>query len=145
MKHSIIASAIVLTLASNAAVAACSPPGASRVTNTGGNAALTNLLSGNTVCAVRGGDRWQEEHQAGGQLWDYKRGDGHPVDPRKQIGTWAVTGQGANTVVTYTYDGGPSYTFGVWDDQDGTYSFCEAGVLNVDNATVVSGVNVGCP
>jgi len=100
--------------------------------------AMIDLLTNNTVC-VGNGAPWdnQEWHQAGGNLWDWKRGDGHEspsgtVDPTKQIGTWAINGGDAATTVDYTYgSAGPSYSFGVWKniDADGTgqhtYSFCQ--------------------
>ncbi len=129
---------IAMACVAEGAFAACNAP-ATQVTD----AALTNLLNGNTVCAARGGDRWQEEHQAGGALWDYKLGDADPVDPRTQVGTWSVTEAGAASVVTYDYGAG-SQSYEVWDD-GGSYSFCQAGVVNLDNATVVPGINVGCP
>ena len=49
--------------------------------------ALDTLVIGNTVCAVKGGERWQEQHRGGGQLWDYKMGSSDPVDPTAQVGT----------------------------------------------------------
>ena len=122
----IMTSAIVLGFVSQGAVAACSQPAATQVSNNT-TPSLATLLSGNTVCATRGGDRWQEEHHgtgaAGSELWDYKLGDGDPVDPRKQVGTWVVSGTGANTVITYDYGGGTQYIYKVWDNGGGVYSF----------------------
>jgi hypothetical protein len=71
-------------------------------------------LSGKKVCVGSAGN-WeaQEEHQASGQLWDYKRGDGHPVDPRQQVGTWSTSGTGGNARITHSYTGGPSYSWNV--------------------------------
>lgn len=87
------------------------------------NPTLTVLLSGNTVCAQRNGDRWQEEHKTNSELWDYKKGPTDPVDPSKQLGTWAIT----DNQVTYTYTafGAPeSYSFQVYDLGNGSYNFC---------------------
>lgn len=133
-----IVGVIAMACAAEGAIAACAAP-AVQVTD----AALTTLLSGNTVCAARGGDRWQEEHQVGGALVDYKLGDGDSVDSRTRVGTWSVTEAGVASVVSYDYGAG-SQSYEVWDD-GGSYSFCQAGVVNVDNATVVTGINVGCP
>ncbi|NWG73534.1 MAG: hypothetical protein HXY24_02830 [Rubrivivax sp.] len=78
-----------------------------------GAADLQTLLSGRVVCAVLGTDRWQEWHATTGALVDYKRGSGDAVDPTKQVGTWSTSGSGGNTVVTYSYTGGSSYSFTV--------------------------------
>lgn len=114
----------------------CTPP--SRVT---GNA-LQTLINGNTVCATRGTERWQEQHRAGSQLWDYKRGPSDKVDPTKQVGTWVIA---ANNV-TYSYTGGPSFTYSVHDNGNGTYSFCNApgGTEIVDGAIFLTG-STSCP
>ena len=109
---------------------------------------LQNLLPDKTVCATRGGDRWQEQHKAGGELWDYKMGPGHPVDPSKQLGTWVVGGS-ANRQVTYTYTafGDPeSYTFEVHQPNSNvnSYNFCGIGIAeNIIGATIQDGAN--CP
>ena len=138
MKRAMIASAVVLAFASEGALAACSAP-ASQVQDE----ALVTLLSGNTVCASRGGDRWQEEHHADSTLWDYKMGDGHAVDPRKQVGSWTATGVGVDTRVVYSYTGGGTYSYSVWDNGGGSYSFCDAGAVNLDftTATTVTGAS----
>lgn len=117
-----------------------------------GDATLSALLTGRTVCATLGGDRWQERHAAGGALVDYKRGPGHAVDPTKQVGTWAASGSGANTVVTYSYAGGSSYAFTVCTNGSAPVAgaavspvaFC--GPSNIANAslTAVSAGDVGC-
>jgi hypothetical protein len=86
--------------------------------------ALTALLVGNTVC-VASGSGWeaQEFHQSGGALIDWKQGSPHPVDPTKQVGNWTITGTGADARINYDY-GGTVYSNTVWDNGDGTYSFC---------------------
>lgn len=94
-------------------------------------AALTNLITGNTVCATRGAEMWQEQHRAGGDLWNYKGGPGHPVDPSKQVGTWSI----ARNFVTYCYTGGTCYSYSVHGSGFGPYSFC----TRVNGTEVVSG------
>ena len=140
MKLPIIAGAMVLAFVAEGAMAACSAPAASQVKN----GDVTTLLSGNTVCASRAGDTWQEEHHADSTLWDYKMGDGHAVDPRKQLGNWAVTGNGAGTSVVYTYTGGSTFTYEVWDNGGGSYSFCGVDTLDFALAATVAGTKV-CP
>jgi hypothetical protein len=131
-------SLLLLTCISGQATAApCDGP--SRVTG----AALSTLISGNTVCATRGADRWQEQHRTGGQLWDYKKGPTDPVDPTTQVGTWSISGNN----VTYSYMGEgpvPSYTYSVHGS--GTYSFC----TRVNGSEIVSGAiflpgSTSCP
>lgn len=128
MKSLILAAAAGLTLAGlpDASSAACAAPSV-RV-NT--RAAMDLLLSGNTVCvppATQPTMEAQEEHIAGGALFDYKRGPGHAIDPRKQIGSWSVAGaDGRGVFVRYDYGGGQIYTYAVWNNNDGTHSFCSA-------------------
>ncbi|MGC1818828.1 MAG: hypothetical protein WA900_14375 [Casimicrobiaceae bacterium] len=74
---------------------------------------IGSVLTGNTVCATLGSDKWQEYHQTGGNLYDYKKGPSDPVDPTTQVGTWGISGNGSNSVISYTY-GSTTYT----------YSFC---------------------
>lgn len=91
-------------------------------------AALTALLEGSTVCVPATNQpvmEAQEEHRAGGELWDYKRGPSHAVDPSKRVGTWSVAADtGRTSSVRYDYGGGKLYSYRVWKNQDGTYSFC---------------------
>lgn len=70
---------------------------------------VTVIVSGNTMCAARGGDRWQEYHQAGGALIDFKQGQGNPVDPTARVGSWS-SNDGASTV-THDYGAGGSFTW----------------------------------
>jgi hypothetical protein len=84
------------------------------------------LIAGNTLCAASGGDRWQEQHLDGGQLWDYKLGPNSTTDPRAQVGTWTAT-NGLDSLLTHTY-GGSSYSWVV----------CRVGGLNSNNYTLVS-------
>lgn len=113
--------------------------------------AVATLLSGKTVCGRPGPgytgpatDRWQEEHHAGGALWDYKLGNGNPVDPREQVGTWSVSlsslpGSGR---VNYAYGTG-GFTYAIFNHGDGTYSFCDGGSEKVV-AFIQGGINAAC-
>lgn len=143
MKLTIIACAAVFAFSTEGVMAACSASSGAKQVNK--DSELTALLSGNTVCAVRGKDRWQEEHHAGGVLKDYKKGPTDKVDPTKTLGAWAVSGGGTNTIVTYTYTGGGSYSFTVWDNGGGSsYSFCKGNTPDLD-FTLKPGTGSGCP
>lgn len=117
------------------AIADCSP--SSQVIDSD----LENLINGNTVCANFGGDEWQEQHRAGGQLWDYKKGPSDSIDPSEQVGTWGI----ANNQVTYTY-GSNSYGYTVHDEGGGTsYTFCgvSGGAPVITGAQLVT--SASCP
>lgn len=135
MKRLMVTSIILLAGISGEAMAACTP--STRVTGSG----LSTLITGNTVCATQGTDKWQEQHRAGNQLWDYKKGPSDPVDPSKKVGTWGIA---ANNV-THTYTGGASFTYSVHND-GGTYSFCTGnnGSVVVSGATFTGGIT-SCP
>lgn len=121
---------------------------------------LTTLLTGNTVCGRPGAsypgdaaDRWQEEHVSGGTLFDYKRGPGHPVDPRTQVGTWlvsATTIRSQPAAVKHTYSPTTVFNwivFGPTTNVPGTsvYSFCTAGAAPVEHVRAfVIGSGAGC-
>lgn len=138
MKLPMIAGVIVLAFAAEGAMAACT---GTQVTD----AALTTLLSNKTVCAGSGVGmgRWQEEHRTDGTLWDYKKGSTDAVDPTKQVGTWAVSGSGAGTIVTHSYTvppaSGPSYNYTVYDIGGGSYSFCGTGGMDFTLTTIGAG------
>jgi hypothetical protein len=85
---------------------------------------LAALLTGNTVCAVRGSERWQELHLAGGSVVDFKRGPADPVDPSETVGTWSIIGTGTNATVQYNYGSGGTYTYTVFSNGGTSYSFC---------------------
>ena len=122
MKLMPVAAVLSLTLMPAMAEAACTST--SQVTDAD---ALRTLLGGKTLCATRGADRWQEFHQSGGALIDYKKGPSDPVDPTKQVGTWTVTGNGSGTQVRYNYGQGASYTYKVHTIvQDASYSLCSS-------------------
>lgn len=126
MKTMLYAAALAGVLAGvpTAASAGCAAPSVRVPTK----AAMTTLLEGNTVCVPASNQpvmEAQEEHRAGGALWDYKRGPGHAVDPTTRIGTWTVGGtDGRGVFVRYDYTGGSSYTYAVWNNGNGTHSFC---------------------
>lgn len=119
MKQIIVWGVFVLAGLAGQAMADCSGPSLNQVQ-------LQNTLSGMTVCATRGDEQWQEQHQgsSGGALVDYKKGPSDPVDPSKEVGSWNISGTGTNAVVTYNYGSGGTYSYAVHDNEDGTYSFC---------------------
>ena len=118
------------------AMAACTGPALNQ-------AALVTALTGNTVCAVRGADRWQELHQAGGDLIDFKRGPSDRVDPSEKVGTWSITANpsGNSASVVYNYGSGGTYTYSVRSNGGTSYSFC--GVQNID--VVIKAGGGACP
>lgn len=85
--------------------------------------ALTTLLRGNTVCVPM---KWQELHRSDGKLVDYKRGPADKIDPSEVVGDWRVTGSNRGAFVTHDYGGGHAYTYSVYNNGDGTHSFCSA-------------------
>lgn len=135
-----------------AQVSNCGPANSVRVANTSTSSALTNIVNGRTVCASRNGQRWQEFHSTGGRVIDYKRGPADPVDPSTDVASWAITGTGTSTFITYDYGTGGQYTYAVFRLGQGTaanYYFC--GVSgntnngnNVTNARILTG-QVPCP
>ena len=144
MKLHLLIGAVALAMVGAEAMAQCAT--GTRVSQQG---QLNNLLNGNTVCAARGADKWQEQHRAGGQLWDYKRGAGDLIDPTRQVGTWAISGTGNDRTVTHTYNQfgttTQTYEFQVWNAGGGLYNFCGVGgASDVTGATILPG-SVGCP
>ena len=135
MKRLIITSIVLLAGISGEAMADCT---AAQVTGR----TLMSLISGNTVCAMRGSEKWQEQHRSGGALWDYKKGPGDSVDPSEQVGTWSGNFSASN--VTYNYTGGSSYTYTIHGPTGGPYSFCTNGTEVVSGATFKLGNN-SCP
>ena len=112
--------AIAAIVISGHAAAQTCPSNTSRVQNVG------SLVGNNTMCAVRGTDRWQEFHQSGGALIDWKLGSNlASVDPTKQVGTW-TSSNGSSSTVTHTYTGGPSYTWAICQVTDNNYTLVSA-------------------
>lgn len=138
------------------ALAAFSLPAHAQCTASGAvvklsNPEITALVSGRTVCGVPGAsypgapsDRFQEEHLANGDLFDYKRGPGHPVDPREKVGTWSV-GQGfagvPGIVHSYASVAFNWAVFGPATNVAGTsvYSFCSGAAEHVRAVVVATG------
>ena len=107
-------------------------------------AVLRSTLSGHTVCATRGSERWQEFHDPSGSLIDYKRGPADPVDKTETVGTWATSIAVFVATVTYNYGSGGTYIYTLRKQTDGTYDFCGSGGNNVFGATVMAGSGA-CP
>ena len=117
------------------------------------NAQINALLTGRTVCGVPGPgypgsqtDRFQEEHVANGDLFDYKRGPGHPVDPREKVGSWSVGSDKAvgAAVVTHRYSGTTAFDWSVFGPAVNTpgtsvYSFCSGTAEHIRAFVIASG------
>lgn len=102
---------------------------------------ISNLLNGNTVCAILGNERWQEWHSGSSVLELGNDANGEVV------GTWSTSGAGASATVVYSYGTGGSggvYTYSVCQ-QGSNYDFCGAafGGRDVTNALVKTGKG-GC-
>lgn len=99
---------------------------------------IGSLLTGNTVCAILGNERWQEWHSGANIMELGNNANG------ENVGTWSVSGQGANATVVYNYGTGGSYTYSVCQ-QGANYDFCGAafGGRDVTNASVKTGKG-GC-
>jgi len=109
---------LVLPLAAGPTFAACSGTALS-----GGN---VNQVVGKYACLKVGGVIQNNEyHATGGILQDYKKGPSDPVDPTSTIGQWAVT-VGQPDTITYSYTGGPTYTYQVYSTAGTTIpgTFC---------------------
>jgi hypothetical protein len=151
MKRAIVVALAALGTYAGTAQAGCGP--AERLDE----AALGKLLAGNTVCgrpvkpayAGDAKDRWQEEHHGaapGGAMWDYKKGDGDKIDPRKQVGTWTILSIAPGVfAVEHAYIGGASFRWTVHSipSEPGSYSFCQRTTEFV-RGKVKLGINVGC-
>lgn len=143
MKLAIVVSVALIAFAGEAsakrAVVPCAP--GDQVTGT----ALSTLLTGMTACASKvNGDKWQEEHRAGGALWDYKKGAADKVDPTAKVGGWSIVGAGSNTTVKYSYTGGDVYSYTVHSVGDGTYDFCVSPGSTFDVNVTLKSVGSGC-
>jgi hypothetical protein len=110
--------------------------------NTGGGN-FADFITGATICAARGGDRWQEFHQAGGALIDWKRGSTDKVDPTKQVGTWASS-NGANATVRHTYTPSGTFEWAICIASPGTYTLVSSAAGTVTGATIFAGQGA-CP
>jgi hypothetical protein len=143
MKHSTIASAILLAgiSISGESFAAC--PGTAQ------DASIE--LSGKTVCGVPGADypnggagspdRWHEVHNGVGSGMIDDLHSNTAADPRENgIGTWVASG----STVTYTYGSLPPIQYTL-KKQGASYNFCHpaGGADTWVTATIIAGGN--CP
>lgn len=123
------------------AQSAC-PSGSTRVNN------VQSLASGKTLCAARGGDRWQEFHNGGpssGALIDYKLGSGHAVDPTTTVGTWSAQ-NGANSLLTHSYTGGSNHPWLVCQvGASSVYTLVSTGAAGTITGATFLGGQVACP
>lgn len=79
-------------------------------------------------------DRWQEEHLGGavnGDLFDYKLGPGHAIDPRKKVGVWFISRTASPQSLVHDYGAAFQYqwlVYGPTSNSPGVsvYSFCTA-------------------
>lgn len=114
---------IAAGVAASGAYAACTPASQVKGAND-----LRAVLQGNTICVTRGNERWQEYHQAGGALIDYKKGPDHKVDPSKRVGTWSISGNGTGTQLRHEYTSGAAFSYTVHTITAGSsYGFCGGG------------------
>ena len=107
---------------------------------------ITMAVTGSTMCAVRGGDRWQEFHQAGGVLIDYKLGPGDAVDPSEQVGTWSTND--ASSTGTHNYGSGGAFTWRVCRPAAGVSPLTlvsTGGAGTVANVGLARGGPLQCP
>ncbi len=143
--------ALALVGGAGAQSCTCSGLGSTRVLGP----ALVAALSGNTVCVPKGAEwEWQEQHRtaspgaSSGQLWDFKRGAGHPIDPTERVGSWSVvdssTSRGA--LVNHSYLGGSAFSYQVCRVGTTTsYGFCSVLGAPIIMSTVKPGAGAGCP
>jgi hypothetical protein len=131
MKRILLLSALFLAVALGDAMAICS---GTKVTD------IKTALEGKLVCAKataahpNPGDTWTEEHKtiAGGTgpLIEFAKGPGDPVDPEKQVGTWAVTtGRDGSPAVVYKYgfpipNSALTYVWTLFFQSGSSYLFC---------------------
>lgn len=148
MKNTIIYGITILAISSiNYASADCA---ADTPTNPNPNltrAQIISALTDKVACVSGAPHNSQEEHypltgtggSATGELWDYKEGDGHAIDPRKQVGIWKA---GLNRVIYNYFGGSSSYAFTMKDNGSNNYSFC-IGTTEEVNANIITS-STGC-
>jgi hypothetical protein len=134
--------AAALLMAVSSAVNADSCGGGSQVTGED----LSNLLSGNLVCASRPSqasdpnERWSTIHNVSGVMGEHGRGSTDPAGSYDaDVGSWGISG---NTV-TYDYGGGKQYSYTIWKDAaTDDYYFCNAAynVVAVADGTKVQSI-----
>ena len=108
--RALVALGLLLGAGAAAAQGVCSGNGARIL----GTDVLTQTVRGQTMCASRGAERWQELHRFGGDLIDFKKGPNDPVDPSTRVGSWSVVpGAGGAALLRHDYGGGQVYDFAV--------------------------------
>jgi hypothetical protein len=120
---------------------ACPCAGGQRLTASG----LRKMFEGRTVCARAADTSWSDFHRPAangveGELWAYRRGPGHAVDPTARTGSWVIEGTArAQPVMTYVY-GSSRFSHAVCQEGERVH-FCGigAGSRNILNATVRDG------
>ena len=65
----------------------------------------------------------QEQHRAGGQLWDYKKGPADRTDPSSQVGTWSIDKTPGDAKLVHTY-GSTSYSWQLFKGDGDSYRLC---------------------
>lgn len=122
-KRILILGAAVAVLFSGAVAANCSSSGyATQLTGTSVSSALTNKrIDANAPGA--GGENWNEDHCASGQLYKVGLGVGDPVDPYALRGSWSVSGNN----VSYTYGTLAPYVWTLWTNGSGGLCWENAG------------------
>ena len=152
LTHSLLAISIAASVVP--AAAQCSGP----LLNAG---QLTTIFGGGNklVCGRPGtsypgsaADRWQEEHLGGpanGDLFDFKLGIGHAIDPRKKVGVWFISRAGEALLVhDYAFSGAPQYQWRVYGPTTNSagfsvYTFCTT--ANVEHVRAhVRTTGAGC-
>ena len=112
----------------------------------GNGITLSTLLPNNTVCVGSAGNwQGQEYHKtpsgAADNLIDYHHGNTSTTDPIAPVGSWSINS--SNNTVNYTYHGGLTYTDTVYDNGNGTYTFCDTNG-NTTTAIAIKPGQVGC-
>ena len=112
----------------------------------GNGITLSTLLQNNTVCVGSAGNwQGQEYHKtpsgALDNLIDYHQGKTSTTDPIAAVGSWSINS--SNNTVNYTYHGGLTYTDTVYDNGNGTYTFCDTNG-NTTTASAIKLGQVGC-
>lgn len=118
------------------------------------NPSLGAALAGKMLCAAAGNERWQQWHNgstSSGDVWDFKRGPGHPVDPSSKVGTYQVKPVlprvtvkrvvASDAAVTYSYGGNNNYSYHVCRVGTTSYAFCGALHGGRDITNVIVGGN----
>ena len=146
INRSTLAAILILGMTGSAFAQTCNCPAGTG--NRLNQTQIGNLLPGNTVC-VGNSPTWQaqEQHLVGGVLKDFKRGPTDPTDPTATVGSWLVSGNGNDAVVTYNY-GSASYSYGVCSPggpltNGKAIGFCPAGSGTATSGTLRLGA-VGC-